>query len=61
MSNKPSPMNHGNQTKEGRTNDEQPKNQKGTPKWGSTFKGETADMNGNVFQLQSEKDKKGQF
>ena len=37
------------------------KNRKTSGKWVNTFKGETADMNGNVFQLKSEKDKKGQF
>ena len=30
-------------------------------RWSNSFKGETGDMNGNVFQLQSENTKKGQF
>ena len=53
--------NHGNQPRDEKANGEQAKNQKGTPRWTATFRGETMDMNGNVFQLQSEKAKKGQF
>ena len=37
------------------------KGRRNTSRWSNSFKGETADMNGNVFQLQSENTKKGQF
>ena len=48
-----------------RDNQNEPKkNHKGArpnARWTSTFKGETQEMNRNVFQLQSEHVKKGQF
>ena len=37
------------------------KGQRPTGKWGNVFKGETTELNGQVFQLQSERAKKGQF
>ena len=52
------PSAHGKGTNE---RNENPKTNRFGARWVSTFKGETAEMNGNVFQLQSEKARKGQF
>ena len=54
-------MNSNEKAAKGQGNDNQNENKKGKPRWANTFKGETQEMNGNVFQLQSEHGRKGQF
>ena len=54
-------MSSNDKTTKSQGNNNQNESKKGKPRWGNTFKGETQEMNGNVFQLQSEHGRKGQF